>query len=79
MRRPDALRPVGGLRSTLTASVASYPCAVFKSMVAVALVVAAAWFGYQELRDADPEQLPTPTQVVVPTPDITFDVPNPVP
>lgn len=48
-------------------------------MVAVALVAAAAWFGYQELRDADPEQLPTPTQVVVPTPDITFGVPNPVP
>jgi hypothetical protein len=41
-------------------------------------LVAAAWFGFETLRQADPDRLPQPTQVVVPNPpDVTFDVPRP--
>lgn len=46
----------------------------------IALLAAAAYFGYQELVAVDPERLPKPTQVVVPNqPDVDFRPPNPVP
>ena len=51
---------------------------MLKTLVAVALVAMAAWFGYERLRDTDPDRLPQPTQVVVPNqPDVSFNVPTP--
>lgn len=55
----------------------SYPRPVLK-LVLIGGLAAAAWFGFQAVRDADPDRLPQPTQVVVPNPpDVSFNVPTP--
>lgn len=47
-------------------------------LILLAGLAAAAWFGFEALRDTDPDRLPQPTQVVVPNPpDVDFSVPAP--
>ena len=56
------------------------PLVIFKVLLVIGVLAAAAFFGYQQLVAVDPERLPTPTQIVVPDPpDVDFRPPNPVP
>lgn len=44
----------------------------------IGLLAAVAWYAFDMLRQADPDRLPQPTQVVVPDPPgVSFDVPTP--
>jgi hypothetical protein len=55
-----------------------YPPGVFKALIAIALLAAVALYGFDMLRQTDPDRLPQPTQVVVPNPpDVSFNVPTP--
>lgn len=55
-----------------------YPPGVFKALVVIGLLAAAAWYAFDVLRQTDPDRLPQPTQVVVPNPpDVSFGVPTP--
>jgi hypothetical protein len=55
-----------------------YPPGVFKALIAIALLAAVALYGFDLLRQTDPDRLPQPTQVVVPNPpDVSFNVPTP--
>lgn len=55
-----------------------YPPGVFKALVVIGLLAALGWYAFDMLRQADPDRLPQPTQVVVPNPpDVSFNVPTP--
>lgn len=51
---------------------------MFKLLL-IGMLAAAAFFGYQKITEADKEDFPTPTQVVVPNPpNVDFSPPSPL-
>ena len=49
-------------------------------LLALGLVVVGAWLGYQKLQEVDRDDVPAGTQYVPQSPpNVSFNVPNPVP